>query len=78
MYMSIGRDLLGKFGIIAPMKPEIASAESLLKVVRPSIGKARVGAARRWSSESNSREFQSRELARRAVGESLARIPVAR
>jgi hypothetical protein len=76
--MSIGRNLLGKFGLIGAMKPAIVSLESVLKLVRPSIRKACVGAARPWQSESSSREFNSKELSRRALNESLARFAVAR
>jgi len=76
--MSVGRNLLGKFGFIGTVKPKIVSLESALKLVEPSIQKLRVGGAKHWFSQSNSREFQNKELARRAVSESLARVPVAR
>jgi hypothetical protein len=76
--MSVGRNLLGKFGFIGGVKPKIASLESVLKLVEPSIQKRRVGGAKQWFSQSSRREFQSKELARRAVSESLARAPLVR
>ena len=76
--MSTGRNPLGKFGIIEAMKPEITSLALVLKLVQPSIRKARVGAAKRWSSESSGRESHRAELARRTLNESFVRSPVSR
>jgi hypothetical protein len=76
--MSLGRNLLGKFGFIVAVKPKMASLRSVLDLVEPLIQKRRVGATNHWFSQSSSREFQNKELARRAVSESLARVPLAR
>jgi hypothetical protein len=76
--MSLGRNLFGKFGFVGAVKPKIASLRSVLDLVEPSIQKRRVGAAKHWFSQSSSIEFQNKELARRAVSESLARVPLAR
>jgi hypothetical protein len=77
--VSIGRNLLGKFGFIGAMKPKIASLELVLKLVQTSIQETRVGAVTRpWLSQSSSREFHSNELARRELNESMAGLPLAR
>jgi hypothetical protein len=76
--MSVGRSLLGKFGFLGEMKPRIVSLESMLRLVEPSIRAPHVGGAKEWFSQSSSREFQSKELARRAFDKSLAKFPLAR
>jgi len=76
--MGVARSLLGMFGFIGAVKPKIGSLKSVLELVEPSIRKRRIGGTKRWFSQSGSREFQNKELARRAVSESLARVPVAR
>ena len=76
--MSGARSLLDIFGFIGAVKLKIASLELVPGLVEPSIHKRPVGSAKRWFSQSRSREFQNKEYARRAVIESLARVPVAR
>jgi len=76
--MGIESNLLDRFGFIGAAVRKIVSPKSVLRLVEPWIRKPSVRVPRVWPSLSSQREFQRRELARRAFNESLARLHVAR
>ena len=78
MKLSFLSRVFGLFGLLGDGRADAKSVGLKLDSVRPSFGLALRGSERAWFSLTSEKEFRNKQLERRALNESVIRLPVAR